>query len=378
MTRALIIGGGVAGAVAALALGKAGISATVYEAYPTGADDIGAFLTIMGNGLDALAAVDARDPVVAESFAAETVEVFDREGRQLGRREIGGGFGAARTLRRAGLYRVLHAELARRGGHLEHGKRLVSATSTDGGGVRARFADGSTAEGDVLIGADGIRSAVRGLINTDPPTPRYTGLNIVYGYAHDPALPAVPAGYRMIYGSGAFFGYTTAPDGSTWWFARLPADELTREELAATGPAQWRQRVVDAVTGDDTPAAAIAAATGDDVDCRNAYDIPTTPVWWTPPAVLVGDAAHAASPAAGQGASMALEDAVVLAKCLRDLPDPERAFASYERLRRARVEALVDASAAMGNAAAAGAGDRLRTPTWDGAHHIDWDTPVTD
>lgn len=70
--------------------------------------------------------------------------------------------------------------------------------------------------------------------------------------------------------------------------------------------------------------------------------------------MIVGDAAHATSPSSGQGASMAIEDAVVLARCLRDLPDVERAFAAYEQIRRQRVERVVAYGARTNNSKAAG------------------------
>ncbi|MEY9887641.1 2-polyprenyl-6-methoxyphenol hydroxylase-like FAD-dependent oxidoreductase [Catenulispora sp. MAP5-51] len=79
----------------------------------------------------------------------------------------------------------------------------------------------------------------------------------------------------------------------------------------------------------------------------NAVDLPPGLRWHTPRAVLIGDAAHAASPATGQGASMALEDAVILAKALRDAPTPAAAFADYDRLRRPRVETNIASSAAL-------------------------------
>lgn len=86
---------------------------------------------------------------------------------------------------------------------------------------------------------------------------------------------------------------------------------------------------------------------GEELFATNAHDIPTLPVWHHGGMVVLGDAAHAASPASGQGASMALEDAVVLAKALRDIPDQPRALATFEQLRRPRVEANVAASAAL-------------------------------
>jgi 2-polyprenyl-6-methoxyphenol hydroxylase-like FAD-dependent oxidoreductase len=82
MGRVLIIGGGVAGPTAALALRKAGLEPAVYEAYPVGGEDVGAFLTIMNNGMDALAAIDAAEAVEAVSFPATTVEFLDGAGRR--------------------------------------------------------------------------------------------------------------------------------------------------------------------------------------------------------------------------------------------------------------------------------------------------------
>ena len=110
--------------------------------------------------------------------------------------------------------------------------------------------------------------------------------------------------------------------------------------------------------------------------------------------IIIGDAAHATSPASGQGASMALEDAVVLAKCLRDQPDIASAFATYERLRRARVERVVAQGKRNGNQKAAGpVGRVLRdlfmpvmlralersgklSQNWMFDYHIDWEAPV--
>lgn len=374
MTHALIIGGGIAGAVTAMALKKAGITATVYEAYPVGADDIGAFLTIMNNGVDALRAIDAHHTVIENSFPANTIEFYSASGEHHGSQVIGDGadINGPRTLTRASLYRALHHEAARRDIQVTHGKRLVDATTEPDGRVVVSFADGTRADGDLLIGADGLHSATRSIIDPDAPGPRYAGLNIAYGYAQDSSLPTAANSYRMIEGTRAFLGYTTAPDDETWWFARLAGPELAKSQIAETSPGQVKQRLIDAFADDDTPASQIVHSTGDTIFMSNAYDVPATPVWHADSMVLVGDAAHAASPAAGQGASMALEDSVILAKCLRDLPDTHQAFRTYERLRRERVERLVAASASQGTRST-----RSESREWLYRHHIDWAAPAT-
>ena len=366
--RALVAGGGISGTVTAMALQRAGIEPVVFEAYPSGGEDAGAFLTIMHNGMDALRAIGADGPVVEASFAAYGVEIVAPHGETVGRREFDTEqLAGPRTLTRAALYRVLQSEAGRRGVRLDRGKQLVSAEMSPAG-ITARFADGTTESGDVLIGADGLRSVVRGLIDPAADEPRYTGLTVVYGYTMAPGLPSVPGIYCMVQGKRAAFGFTTAPDGATYWFSRIPDDERPRAEIAAVTPAQWRSFALARFEGEPLPCADIIAATGDEIFAGHSYDVPETRIWSTPAMVLVGDAAHAASPAAGQGASMALEDSVVLAKCLRDLPDPPSAFAAYEHLRRARVEKLVAASAGA---------DVGEERGWLYAHHIDWDAKIT-
>jgi 2-polyprenyl-6-methoxyphenol hydroxylase-like FAD-dependent oxidoreductase len=357
MTKALIIGGGIAGAVTAMALGKAGISAEIYEAYPTGADDIGAFLTIMRNGLDALRAIEAHQPVIDAAFPAHTIELLDHTGTRLGLNQT---HGEACTIKRATLYKVLHASATNRGIPIIHGKRLTHTTS----GTTAHFADGTTATGDLIIGADGIHSTVRTIIDPTSPPPRFTGLTIAYGYTHATTFTPSPNAYRMISGSQAAFGYTTDPTGETWWFSRAPhtASPTTDYLIGLHAP-------------DQTEAAAIVRATESAI-FTDGFDVPETPVWHNSTMVLTGDAAHAASPAAGQGASMALEDSVILAQCLRDVSGLERAFELYTGIRKSRVEQLVAASAGQGAGASRRVGDRAGERNWLYDHHIEWDSPV--
>lgn len=338
----LIAGGGVAGTATALALHQAGIPAAVYEAHPSGGDDAGAFLTVMANGMAALASIGAVQSVVDASYPAAAVALFDAGGRRLEQRAIKG---PARTLSRATLYRVLQDLAVARGIPVLHGKRLVDVAVRDG--VDVRFADGSRAHADILVGADGIHSPTRHLIDPLAPTPRYTGQHVVYGYADGNPAGGEPDAYHMVFGQSAFFGYTAPGDGRTWWFARISGDSRPRTTTAA----QWRHLVLGAVREDATPAAAIIEATGGDVVGGDSYDIPTTPHWHNDRMVLVGDAAHAASPAAAQGASMAIEDGVALAAALREHAAPAVAFAAYERRRRVETEETVAASARMGTKA---------------------------
>ena len=376
MTKALIIGGGIAGPATAIALHKAGIPAEIFEAYPADAsDDAGAFLTIAANGQDALRAIDVLEPVLGASFPARKLSLFDPAGTRLMEVTLGRDHPCPQTITRASLSRVLRAEAARREIPLAFGKRLTGVAAGRGDEVTAFFADGSQAEADVLIGADGIHSPARTEIDPAAPPPRYVGLTVVCGYADHPQVNGGSDGYRMIYGNQGFFGHTTAPDGRTWWFARLPSPELTAADLAAPVD-NWRKRLADAFSADDSPAAAIINATTERITITNAYDIPTLPTWHNDSMVVIGDAAHAASPSTAQGASMALEDAVVLAQCLRDHARVPDALDVYENLRRERVERIVKSGASSANPKPA-APERSQPPSadWLFKHHIDWDTP---
>ncbi|MFI5912473.1 FAD-dependent oxidoreductase [Dactylosporangium sp. NPDC051541] len=349
--KAIVIGGGIGGPVAAMALQQAGIEATVYEAYDGPATGVGGALSIAPNGRQALAAIGADAAVAAAGRPMRAMVMQSWTGKRLAE------FGAPERLPaqlliwRSDLYRALYAEATRRGIRIEHGKRLVSlhdATnahgggSVHGGGVRAAFADGSTAIGDVLIGADGIRSTVRSAIDPDAPAPRYAGL-LGFG-ARCTGEGLVPTGPKMhmVFGKRAFFGYQIEPD-EAGWFANLPHPTPMRAAEAQRVPTEeWLRRIAEAFRDDRTPAVEMVRRSRpeDLVITGGLEDIPTVPVWHKASVVLLGDAAHATSPSSGQGASLAIESAVQLARCLRDLPVPQ-AFAEYERMRRERVERII-------------------------------------
>jgi len=391
MSTALIIGGGIAGTVTAMALRKAGIDATVYEAYPSTASEVGAFLTLMNNGLDALRAIDCYDLVVNSSFPIDTVQFFTHTGKHLGDSAVGTttGVDGPHAIKRAELYKLLRAEAAARGVPIDHGKRLKEAVLGTAG-VTAVFEDGSRAVGDILIGADGIHSVVRRLTDPNAPKPSYRGATTVCGYASS-ALTAPSQTFRFVYGKRVLFAYATAPDGQTWWFANCPGPELSKDELAAITTSQWQERVLRLLAGDQTSARAIVSAT-DTIIASSSYDIEPVPNWHRDAMIVIGDAAHVSAPNAGHGASMAIEDGIVLAQCLRDLPSPGQAFLAFEQRRRERVERVVATSARMGNRALPGPVGRIvrdlmlprmlkRGPRnaadWLTRHHIDWNDRVT-
>ncbi|WP_017600434.1 FAD-dependent monooxygenase [Nocardiopsis lucentensis] len=346
MRKALVIGGGVAGPVAAVALREVGIEAVVYEAHSGPGDGLGSFLTLAPNGLAALEVLGLLEPVRA--VAADStcrIELVNASGRRLGLVGDGSEKGPDRlrtvTVRRDALQRAL-AEAARdHGVRIEYGKRFTGYTETPAG-VVAEFADGTTAEGDVLIGADGIRSRVRGLMDPGAPRAEYTGLLNIGG--HTPPVEVAPtpdATMRMVFGRRAFFGYQAVPGEEVLWFVNVAHEEMTRERIAARSDDEWKRFTLDLFSGDLSDITTILAAA--DPACFRPLgidDVPSLPRWHRGRAVLLGDAAHAVSSSSGQGASLAAEDALVLAKCLRDVDGLPEALGGYESLRRDRVERI--------------------------------------
>ncbi|MCX4782716.1 FAD-dependent monooxygenase [Streptomyces sp. NBC_01264] len=393
--KALIIGGGIAGPTAAMALQKAGIDSVVHEAHTTDADGVGVFLTLGSNGIDALRTIDADAPAVAAGFATPAIGMVSTTGKALGevRTSRPDGDITSRTLKRADLYRAVRDEALRRGIRIEHGKRLVDAQDT-GDGVRAVFADGSEEHGDLLIGCDGIHSTVRGLIDPAAPAPTYSGLIGLGGYTRGVPVDAPTGSYRMMFGKRAFFGHVPAPDGEVWWFANVPRPrEPAPGELENIGSEQWRRRLTDLFRDDTGPAASLIRAAQEITPATPMHALLTLPAWHRGRMIAIGDAAHAPSPTSGQGASLSIEDAVELAKALRDQPTIVGAFTAYEALRRPRVERIVKQAARVNTNKAAGPAGRIvrdllmplllprlangnQTRQTYG-HHIDWNATTT-
>jgi len=390
---ALIIGGGIAGPVTAMALRQAGIEATVYEAYPRSSESVGGGMSIAPNGLDALDVIGVGDLVRPAGADMTGIVMQDWKGRRLGEFGNPPGVPPMRFFYRADLLRAIEQEAVRRGIRLEYGKRLVRATES-ADGVTAHFADGTQASADVLIGADGIRSTVRTLIDPNAPEPRYAGLISFGARVAEPGLPSTDGKMPMSFGKRAFFGYQVF-DADAVWFVNLPhAEPMTVAEAKRTPAQQWLPLLKERFEQDRTPAAQLISRTdpADLLIVGPVENMPRVPVWSKGRMVLVGDSAHAPSSSSGQGASLSIESAVQLARCLRDLPR-DQAFAAYEAERRPRVERIIRETTHKNSAKTAGPVGRvvnawaLRIFTrlakpermaWMFDYRIDWDARVDD
>jgi len=344
-SSALVIGGGIAGPVTAMALRRAGIDATVYEAYPPATEELGGSLGLASNGVAALEIVGAADSVRAAAVPTPNMVMTIGGKKAVEGSAFPQDQEPLQLISRAKLHRILREAALDAGVTFVHDKRLVGAKEHEGA-IEALFADGTSATGDVLIGADGIRSTVRTLIDPDAPGPEWTGMIGFEGQGIDPTLiPSLdiePGTTCFAFGKRAYYLYYRDADGRVTFGSNLPWKEYLTIAQARQIPAeQWIKTLRETYAGDVPGEEMARALTPENFSTVGALHImPSVPRWHRGRMVLVGDAVHAPSNSTGQGASLAIESAIELARALRDLPDHASAFAAYERLRRARVERI--------------------------------------
>jgi 2-polyprenyl-6-methoxyphenol hydroxylase-like FAD-dependent oxidoreductase len=347
--KALVVGGGIAGPATAVALQRAGIEAVVLEARPRSDGHEGSYLTVTPNGLDALAHIDALDLARETGFPTRRNVMLGARGQRLG--EVGLGTPLddgtwALTLKRSLLGVRLAAEAERRGINVTYDARVAEVNDAEGS-VRAVLEDGRVLHGDLVIGADGVHSRVRRAIDPDAPDGHYVGLTNFGGITRNtPLATQLPQeAWQFRFARRAFFGAFRTPGDDVVWFVNVPEPEISRGQRARTTPGQWQRRLGELFADDAGPAAELIATGQLELAGDNTYDLGHVPHWHRGRMIVIGDAAHAPAPSSGQGASMALEDAALLADSLRDQPTVEQAFTAFEAIRRPRVEKIVAAGA---------------------------------
>jgi 2-polyprenyl-6-methoxyphenol hydroxylase-like FAD-dependent oxidoreductase len=267
----------------------------------------------------------------------EFANAADQIVTRIDRREDEARFGAPLTMiRRADLHAVLLQGAHAHGVEVGFGNELTALSHGPRGPLVAEL-DGERSEaGDVLVGCDGVGSTVRMLCFPDAPEPRPLHLWDYGGFARGVEVPITPGVNRMLFGRRAFFGALPTPSGEVWWFHNGPPGE----GRPAPGP-HSRERLL-ALHADDPPwIRDCIRATPEILGPWPLREMGPLRSWSDGRVALIGDAAHAMSPSAGQGASMAMEDAMVLAMSLRDVEDPAEAFRTFERIRRPRVAKVV-------------------------------------
>jgi len=346
--RALIIGCGIAGPAIAIFLRRAGYEPHIYEAKADHDDYTGLFLNVARNGMRILSELGVDDRIRREGIEMRVMSFRSSNGKWLGTVGDRSGEPQGFTVKRGFLHKVLREAAFREGIPVDFGKKLAHLQMTDRQ-VTAFFEDGTSADGDFLVGCDGIHSRTRKLILPNGAEPDYTGLISFGGFARGVSVPCEPGTQNMVFGRRAFFGYLIKSDGEIYWFGNLDyPGKPTRKELQSIPQTEWRRVINDLYRDELQPVPEIIRRTESEIGVYPIYDLVSVSTWYSGSAVLIGDAIHATSPNAGQGASLALEDALMLARCVRDIGNLEEAFRHFELLRRERVEKIVKYSRSIG------------------------------
>jgi 2-polyprenyl-6-methoxyphenol hydroxylase-like FAD-dependent oxidoreductase len=333
--KALIAGAGIAGLAAGIALRRAGLEVQIFERSPQ-LREIGAGLMIWPNGARALKSLG----VEVRSVEVQKVTLSNSRGRRLTEMPMDSAYqryGSGVTfVHRADLQAALAKSFGPQGLHLGC---EVRGFAEDESGVEVASHDGARSTGDLLVGADGLRSPVRRQLLGDG-DPVYLGSTIWRGLAASQGIAIRPGFVINIWGGGSEFIASNLADGSAYWAA------VTKEPQGGRpGPEGHKKDLLERFGGWAQPVPALIAATQEAAILRNdMYDRPPAGRWSGGRVTLVGDAAHPMTPNQGQGACQALEDGVALAESLGSTSSLAEAFQMYERRRMRRANRVVTMS----------------------------------
>jgi 2-polyprenyl-6-methoxyphenol hydroxylase-like FAD-dependent oxidoreductase len=337
VSSVLVVGGGITGSVLALALAERGVSVDLVELSPVWRG-VGHGITVQGNALAALAKVGVLAEVLSRGVPFNQLRMRQADGALLAEvptpRTGGPDLPATLGALRSDLQDILCQRVYAAGVNVRLGL-TVRGLAQDAHRAYAEFSDGSTGRYDLVVGADGIRSAVRAMLGIAV-TPQRTGMSIWRVVADRPAEmdcaevyyngPRYKAGYAPI-SAGQCYAYLLDTDGTLRDFGDRPAWELMYERSAGYG-GTWGK--IRETIGPESNVS----------HTRIEWLLVPDP-WFRGRAIVIGDAAHACPPLIAQGAAMCAEDAVVLAELVTSDQPLETALPAFMARRLDRVELVV-------------------------------------
>lgn len=336
--RIIIVGAGIGGLCAAIALRQAGHEVAIYEKTPE-MREVGAGLSLWANALTALDRLGLGAAVAATGSPALSGAARDDRGRILTPIQAEAA-GPAVVLHRGELQMLLLGAVA------EPAVRTgATCTGFEEGpeDVRVWFSNGEVATGDLLVGADGLHSVIRAQLHGSQP-PAYAGYTAWRGVT---AFDLAPGEGGESWGRGQRFGIVPMSCGRVYWFAVANAPEGEEDPLPGR-----KARLLRRFRNWHAPIADVIAATEESAILRNdIYDRPPLKHWSSARVTLLGDAAHPTTPNLGQGACQAIEDAVVLGQCLGQGSGAAAALRQYDSARIPRTTRIVMTSRRFGQVA---------------------------
>lgn len=345
MTSVLVIGGGIGGLTAGIALRRKGFDVAIIERDPDWTV-YGVGIIQQMNVIRAMKDLDILDSYLSHAYGFDSTTLYvGPQGHQDARFETprlaGPDYPSNAGIRRTDLQKVLARAVQAAGAQVRLGV-TVTALDDDGAGVDVRFSDGSSGRYDVVVGADGIFSATRQMILPDAPRPAYTGQWV---WRYNLPRPADVDGIHIFAGP---LNAGLVPMTADLMYLFVVSTEPDKTALPVAGAAAaMRARI-------KMPPPQVAAYLDQITDDAGVVARPMEVVllegdWHKGRVVLMGDAVHASTPHLAQGAGMAIEDALVLADELARHVDPQTAFAAYRARRWPRVAHVAKGSERIGD-----------------------------
>ncbi|HET9103915.1 MAG TPA: FAD-dependent oxidoreductase [Solirubrobacteraceae bacterium] len=339
--RVLIVGGGLSGVSASIALQREGIDVEIIEREPVwGA--LGTGITLMGPAMRALKQLGVLKECMAEGAGGSEMCLFNADGEMFHRLEIEGLLGpdwpAVGGMMRPTLHRILATTAQEKGVAVRTGMTVTALTQHEDR-VDVELSDGTSGSYDLLLGADGMRSQIRTMVfGEDAPDPQPLGQAVWRALLHRP--PSMTGEFQF-YGPGLKTGFTPLAEDKMYEFLVQPvADDVLPppEERPA------RMRELLSVFGGLVAEVRDTIIEPEQVDVRKLYWLLMPAPWFRGRVLLIGDAAHATTPQLAMGGAIALEDGIVLGELLASETDLPTALEKFMERRYDRCRMVVQNS----------------------------------
>ncbi|KAJ3103840.1 hypothetical protein HDU96_009131 [Phlyctochytrium bullatum] len=364
-----IVGAGTAGPILALALKRAGHQPVLFDRIDK-AGDVGGGINFAANGLRIIKSLGFLDEFERQGMPMVRTEIRKLDGRQVlsfSGKDFEKKYGIPNiAIRRSRMHSLFLQKCQEAGVEIHLRKQLVSVRSAEAGfGVSATFADGSVAEGDFLVGADGLKSAARAFVVGEEAPPRFTGIEAIIGISN--SKTEAQAGITRIYqGAGKQVGMYGIGNGTEMlWFVGYPQkqENLVQESWEVDGEGVANREAInmsEIFSGWGLPSDVVEmVARSSRIIRYGIFDRDPTDKWHKGNVLLLGDAAHPMPPHLGQGGNTSLEDAGVLSELVaRLLPSTatsplshanlETVFKTYTSLRTQRTADITKTAREMG------------------------------
>ncbi len=340
MKKITIVGAGIGGLTAAIALKQKGFEVELFEHTPE-FKNAGSGINLASNAMQVYQKLGLHDAILSRAHHTRSMNLRSKNMdylAQVNLEKLETEFGVKGVaIHRATLHQILLDHLEDTPIHLN--KKLKCLQQSDSG-VRLEFADGSIHNAGTVIGADGIHSAVRKSVLGD--SPLRDARQLCWRGISTAPIDKYDGELNEIWGQGNRFGFVRIARDKIYWYALVNKSRYADPKINLTQVfADYHPTVLALLK--DTPQ--------EHIICSEIWDLKPIKKWHKQHVCLLGDAAHATTPNMGQGACQAIESALALSICLQEENNTELAFGRYEKMRMEKAHHVVHSSWRVGKMA---------------------------